>query len=751
MRRRCGLRSLRGRGSLTRKPILPHLKVERRLLWVLGSCALVPIGMLCILSMRDGMFAALGGLETPLVLAVLLSLCLVALFSVGRIHKGLQPLEKLLAEARRVAGKDEREEAVAAPGDEFEELAGHFNQVSGRLSQHVSSLEKLIDIDHAIHSASDSRGIIRVAIRRIHDLCECDAVSMMLLRPEHPDLLQIFSAQEGDGEIGLTECPGFTPEESRELTANPDSLWIPLDDEAPGYLSGFGGERVKQVLLLPIFIADQFTGIVALGFRGASRQYPEAAVYLRQLVDQVGVALDNVRVVQENRVLSYYDSVTGLPNRRMYKDRLTHAIQRARRRDETVGVCLLDLDGFQRINETLGHEGGDTLLREISKRLLNCVRYSDAVARSEDMQEAEELSPPVSRLGGDEFTLLLTEMSEPQDALRVARRVLESFSTPFKVEGRELFCTASIGISVFPSDGGDAETLLRNADTAMYCAKRRGRNNFQFYAKSMNAEASRKLHLETRMRQGLERRDFSLHYQPLLEASSGRLLGAEALIRWDDPEMGSVRPVEFIPIAEETGFICSMGDWALHVACEQCRTWEAAGLGSIRIAVNLSGHQLRQPGLVDNVRQVLRETGLPPERLELELTESTVMQDDEMTSTALKQIREMGVGLALDDFGTGYSSLSYLRRFSLTHVKIDRSFVAEIPGNRNDASLTAAIIAMAHGLDLKVVAEGVETPAQRDFLRERGCDELQGYLFGKPVPAGEFVRFLRPGNDDGEE
>jgi EAL domain-containing protein (putative c-di-GMP-specific phosphodiesterase class I) len=337
---------------------------------------------------------------------------------------------------------------------------------------------------------------------------------------------------------------------------------------------------------------------------------------------------------------------------------------------------------------------------------------------------------------------MLNGISRAEDAGKVANRVLEALRRPFVLDGHEVFATASLGIAVFPFDGEDAETLLRNADTAMYWAKDRGRNNFQFYAKSMNAAAKRKLDLEKRLRRALERQEFSLVYQPVRETGSGRLTGAEALLRWQDPEIGAVSPDEFIPIAEETSLIIQIGAWVLRTACAQHRAWQAAGFRPVRLAVNLSGHQLRQPTFSGTVARNLQETGLSPAHLELEITESAIMQDDDVTITSLRKLDEMGIGLALDDFGTGYSSLSLLRHFPIGRVKIDRSFVREISTNSDDAALTAAIIAMAHSLHLRVVAEGVETPEQAFFLGERGCDELQGFLFSPGIPADEFVRFL---------
>jgi diguanylate cyclase (GGDEF)-like protein len=442
--------------------------------------------------------------------------------------------------------------------------------------------------------------------------------------------------------------------------------------------------------------------------------------------------------LEENRLLAHRDSLTGLPNRQLYRDRLAQALLYARRHDRLVATCFLDLDGFKRINDSLGHTIGDRLLCEVAERLVGSMRLSDSIARA-DSDESRAMS---SRLGGDEFTFLLTGISRAQDAGRVAKRVLEALRRPFVLDGHEVFATASLGIAVFPFDGEDAETLLRNADTAMYWAKDRGRNNFQFYAKSMNAAAKRKLDLEKRLRRALERQEFSLVYQPVRETGSGRLTGAEALLRWQDPEIGAVSPDEFIPIAEETGLIIQIGAWVLRTACAQHRAWQAAGFRPVRLAVNLSGHQLRQPTFSGTVARNLQETGLSPAHLELEITESAIMQDDDVTITSLRKLDEMGIGLALDDFGTGYSSLSLLRHFPIGRVKIDRSFVREISTNSDDAALTAAIIAMAHSLHLRVVAEGVETPEQAFFLGERGCDELQGFLFSPGIPADEFVRFL---------
>jgi len=447
--------------------------------------------------------------------------------------------------------------------------------------------------------------------------------------------------------------------------------------------------------------------------------------------------------LREKDLLAYHDSLTGLPNRRRYLDLMEKALLWARRSHKTVAICFLDLDGFKRINDTLGHSAGDEVLCAVAERLLKSLRHSDAIARfPREEPDLDDTKAGVSRLGGDEFTFLLQGISEARDAAAACWRVLEALRAPFVVNGHEVFANGSIGIAMHPSDGEDAEVLIRNADVAMYHAKSCGRNNYQFYTASMNINSERRLDLERRLRRALENQRFTLLFQPIRDAVTGRTNAAEALLRWEDPEVGPVSPAEFIPIAEETGLIVDIGEWVLRTACGQYRAWRAEGLGAIRIDVNVSGHQIRQPSFVAKVARVLEETGVSASHLELEITESTIMQEDDVTSEAFQALDDMGVGIALDDFGTGYSSLSYLKRFPIDRVKIDRSFVSQVTSNSDDRAITNAIIAMAHSLRLRVVAEGVETREQADFLRARNCDELQGYLFSRPVPASDFTHLL---------
>jgi diguanylate cyclase (GGDEF)-like protein len=404
-----------------------------------------------------------------------------------------------------------------------------------------------------------------------------------------------------------------------------------------------------------------------------------------------------------------------------------------------VAILFLDLDNFKRINDTLGHDLGDKLLREVTNRLIQWIRPSDYPSR------ANAENTIVSRLGGDEFTIYLSDIDRVQDAATVAQRILDVLSKPFMLDTHEVFITASVGITVFPSDGHDVDTLLKNADTAMYHAKDQGRNNYQFFTPSMNAEVMKRLSLETDLRKALERQEFLLHYQPKVDLRTGKILGVEALIRWLHPDRGLVPPGEFIPLSEQTGLVVPIGQWALNAACAQNKALQAAGFPPMGMSANLSGRQILDPQLPEIVARILKGTGLDPKYLEVELTESILIQNQKSVIDTLHALREMGIQLSLDDFGTGYSSLSYLNRFPVDTLKIDKSFVDNIPTNQDSVALIRAIIAMAHSLKLKVLAEGVETEGQLVFLREEGCDEVQGNLFSPAVPVEALEKLLREG------
>jgi diguanylate cyclase (GGDEF)-like protein/PAS domain S-box-containing protein len=446
----------------------------------------------------------------------------------------------------------------------------------------------------------------------------------------------------------------------------------------------------------------------------------------------IGTLLDiTERKQAEERLahLAHHDPLTDLPNRLMLDDRLAQSIAHAERNGRVAAVLFLDLDRFKDINDTLGHSTGDRLLTHVSGRLLECLRTGDTVARS----------------GGDEFIVVLADVAQLDDVTKVANRIVDSFSRPFAIDGRELYASASIGISVFPYDGHDVDSLIRCADTAMYQAKDSGRNNFQFFTANMHAKAVARLSLEGDLRRAIERRQFVLHYQPVLNLASGRVVGAEALLRWNHPDRGLILPADFVPLAEETGLIVSIGEWVLNSACAQAQSWSERGHDPIRVMVNISARQFQERNLGDVIDRALVAADLPAELLELEITESVVMRDTEDTIRSLKSLKAKGLRLSVDDFGTGYSSLGYLKLFPIDTLKIDRSFVRDISVDAFDEAIAAAIVGLARSLHLRVIAEGVETTTQLAFLRRVGCDEMQGHLFSSAVPADEFEALLFEG------
>ncbi len=447
---------------------------------------------------------------------------------------------------------------------------------------------------------------------------------------------------------------------------------------------------------------------------------------------------DQKKAEAQIHFLSYYDRLTQLPNRQLFQDRVIQALATQKRHEIQGAILLVNLDRFQRINDTLGPKCGDTILREVAGRLLHCVRQSDSVARHDDQEPVT-----LSRLGGDEFTVLLTHLASAQSTAKVTQRILESLNEPYHIDGRQVVVTASIGIALLGQDGNDVDTLLRNADAAVHAAQEKGRNTYQFYSQSMNVALAERLSLESDLRQALERSEFVLHYQPQVDIRRWEVVGVEALIRWQHPVRGMVSPMTFIPLAEEVGLIDQIGQWVLRTACAQQVAWRAYGLGEVSIAINLSAVQFQQAGLVESIRTIVRETGANPARLELELTESTAMHNAENAVSIFQQLKTMGFSLSIDDFGTGYSSLAYLKRFPIDTIKIDRAFVKDLASESEQAAIAMAIIAMAHGLKLRVLAEGVETQPQLDILRDQGCDAIQGYFFSHPLPADRVEQLIR--------
>jgi len=443
----------------------------------------------------------------------------------------------------------------------------------------------------------------------------------------------------------------------------------------------------------------------------------------------IGVTSDitEYKLAQERiRQMAFYDQLTGLPNRSLLRDRVDRLFAQMRREENSFAIMFIDLDNFKRVNDSLGHHMGDLLLKEVASRLSMCVREVDTV----------------SRQGGDEFVVLLPEC-DSECAQGIAARILESLARPHDLDGHEVVATPSIGISMFPRDARDFETLAKHADTALYRVKENGRAGFQFFMPEMNVAARKRLELENQLRKAVENDGFTLHYQPQFDRLHGRIVGMEALIRWNDPLLGNIPPDEFIPVAEENGMIVPIGDWVLREACAQNKRWQDDGLPAVPVSVNVSAVQIHQSDFVRVVADVLDSTGLAPEFLDLELTERVVMADVEQSVQIMRELNMLGVGLSIDDFGTGYSSLAYLKRFPLKAIKIDKSFVRDLETNADDRTIAKSIILLAHGLNVAVVAEGVENELQLDILREQGCDTLQGYCFSRPLSTEAFAMFFR--------
>ena len=516
------------------------------------------------------------------------------------------------------------------------------------------------------------------------------------------------------------------------------SLLLPADQYVYQLLVIFvigGVSASAMIVLTPLrsaflaFMLPATVPLVIVIFMQTTSVHPLVGAMLLVLI---GAMLATFPIIHETHVTSLRarfennDALTGLPNRAMFNERLTQALARAERYRRQLAVLFIDLDRFKIINDTLGHAAGDVLLTQLAAQLRRCLRETDTIGRQ----------------GGDEFVVLIEDVSDPQYTSSVAKKILETVSQPYILSGQTVYVTASIGISLYPDDGSDQQTLLKNADIAMYRAKEQGKNRLRFYSAQMNQYTVERLALETSLRGAIERQEFIVHYAPKIDMRSRQITGAEALIRWIHPELGMVAPGRFLPLAEETGLIGPIGEWTLRTACFEAASWIKQGAAPISVAVNLSARQLSREDFAQSITSVLHESGLEPRYLELEITESAVMHNAEIAATALRQLKSLGVRVAIDDFGTGHSSLATLKRFPIDSVKIDHSFIFDLPDDQDDVAITRAVIAMAHSLGLKVIAEGVETKEQSDFLRAHDCDEMQGYFFSPPIDSAALMRLI---------
>ncbi|MGH8642067.1 MAG: EAL domain-containing protein, partial [Burkholderiales bacterium] len=575
------------------------------------------------------------------------------------------------------------------------------------------------------------------------------AVLRTVCETEGWELGRYFAADDKAGVLRFGEAWGVPDQEierfigsSRTLTYGPgvglagrvwqsgEPLWVAdINTDARVSAAGRAGESgIRGAFVFPLVSEGRTIGVFVFNSRAVREPEERLLRAIRVIGSQIGQFIQRKQAEDRVAQLAQFDTVTGLPNRYLFLDRLGQVLTQARRNDWKIGVLFVDLDRFKAVNDTYGHSAGDQLLREVATRIKNAVRGSDTVGR----------------LSGDEFAVVLADMAKVEDAALVSQKIVAALAAPYVLEGHQAYVTASIGIAVFPGDGEEPEILIKNADTAMYRAKEQGRNNYQFYLPQMNERLMARRELETQLREALERDEYRLHYQPKVSLATGAITSFEALLRW---EHGGrlVSPAEFIPILEETGLIVAVGEWVIRTACKQIRQWERLETGARPVAVNLSVRQFQSKDLAAVVKRTLRETGVAPELLELELTETLLMSEAEESVQALRQLKAVGVRLAVDDFGTGYSSLAYLRRFPLDTLKIDRTFIRDAISDPDDATITITIINLAHSMKLKVVAEGVETEGQHHFLAANHCDEMQGFYFARPLGAEECTRMLVEG------
>ena len=670
--------------------------------------------------------ASLTQLAQTILGVTLLILLLVALLSVVQIRRTLVPLERLLDGTQRITREEFDQPVIVERDDEFGQLAQSLNSMASRLGRNIGAMRALSGIDQEILSHLDIERIIaRVQVRLLEILPKA-VVGVVVFDHTSVPFGRAYLRDNADLQAVQIQVPLETPS-LVDFSRYRDGTWIDVHGPAvPSFVSMQARFGAIRCFVLPIVWRTEVSGALVIGVGNQKAISDELIEQARDLGNRVGVALAAQAREAQLVFRAHHDDLTGLPNRALLLERLQQELVHARRAGNQLALLFLDLDRFKSVNDTMGHDGGDQLLRVTAGRLRACVRESDTVAR----------------LGGDEFVLLLTSLPSPQQAVKLADQIMAALAQSFQIDGVECFIGASIGISMSPADGTTAEELLRHADIAMYRAKSSGRGRIIFFEDSMNVEQRERAWMEHELRLAIPRNQLSMHYQSRVDVHDGRLLGAEALLRWHHPELGWVAPATFIPLAEDVGLIEEIGPWVLRHVCDQLAVWQAAGFAIGTVAVNVSGRQFKTNNLVALVRAALESSGIAPHTLELEVTEGILIDEIESVIGVLGQLRQLGVSVALDDFGTGYSSMAYLRRLPIDVLKIDQSFVQDLAHDDGAGTIVRAIIAMAHALQKCVVAEGVETLAQATLLRAWGCNQAQGFYFSHPVAAAAFEATL---------
>jgi diguanylate cyclase (GGDEF)-like protein len=658
-------------------------------------------------------------------LVAVLALLIVALLSVTSIRRTLVPLERLINGTRRIARREFSSPVEVIAQDEFGELATSMNSMARQLERQFNMFGALAEVDRLILTALEVDRVIETVLHSLTVIVEADVAGITLIEAKdglfHTRSWCNNAASHSGVEHGLLE-----PEFVEILRQRSGGLEV-TDEPGRGtaVLRRLREGGATHFFVFPVTWQKAVCAILIAGWRGAGKVDEDVVARMRALGDRISVALSAASREEQLYRQAHYDALSELPNRWLFKDRLKQELARARWKDHRLAVLFIDLDRFKTVNDTQGHEAGDEVLRLAAARLRGALRASDTVAR----------------FGGDEFAVILPGLPSPSHAANIAENLLQALSKPYPGRLQEHYLGASIGIAIAPDDGDTVELLLRNADMAMYRAKDEGRGRFVFFESRMTVETVKRLSLERDLRRAIAGSELLLHYQPQMRTADGAIVGAEALVRWNHPELGLLLPDRFIGLAEETGLIEALGEWVLLEGARQHRVWRGAGLAP-RLAVNVAGRQFRNPRFVDTVKHALKDSGMPAHALELELTENVLISDTDAAVHTMQELARLGVRIAIDDFGTGYSSMAYLKHLPGDVLKIDRSFVKDIESDADAAEIARAIIVMGHMLRRQIVAEGVETASQLAVLREWGCDQIQGYWLSRPLEAAAFVRWM---------
>ena len=663
-------------------------------------------------------------------LVITLSLLVTLLLSMSQIRRSLIPLERLIKGTQHVANKEFDKPVVVKSHDEFATLAHSFNMMTNRLGKQFKALTTLSEIDQLILINPDIETVILKILDQIPNITTCEFISITLSDKADSEKGWVYINQVSVKRKPKLEKITFPSKEKQRITTFDETAVVNLQEETWQFLDTLKNQGATLAQIFPVKFNEKLSAVISLAYRKKILLNNEDIEHLQDLSDRLAVALATADRDEKLYRQAHYDTLTNLPNRQLLDDRLEQHIIHAHRENQMVGLLYIDLDRFKNINDSLGHSVGDKLLQQTAERLKKCVREADTVGR----------------LSGDEFIIILSNMVDPKDASNIAEYIIKRISEPYHIDRHEVFVTPSIGITLYPLDGTNSEELLKHADAAMYRAKESGRGKYMFFEEKMNLEDLERTRMEQDLRHALERNEFEILYQPQIELENGSIIGAEALLRWHHTHHGTIDPSRFIPLAEDTGMIEPIGEWVLRTACRQYKIWQENGIIIDRLSVNVSSRQFMQRKFVDIVYKALTATGMSPERLELEITESLLMEDRIDTVYILDELHAMGVKLAIDDFGTGYSSLSYLKRLPVDALKIDQSFMRDVPHDEDATTITNSIIALAHALKMKVIAEGIETAQQLVLLLSQQCDNGQGFYFYPPLSPDDFVKAFHEQN-----